>query len=157
VVEKLAIPEPGSPHPLGATPSDAGVNFNVYSANATGLELLLFDDAHDPAPALVIAFDPQRNRTHQYWHACVPELRVGQIYAYRADGPWQPGEGLRFDRTKVLLDPYGRDLRFPSNPRSDRPRPIRIPVRHGAGFRAGLAPSPEPGPQGAGRALRALH
>jgi isoamylase len=113
VAEERAIPEPGSPHPLGATRSRGGVNFSVYSANATGLELLLFNDAHDSAPALVIAFDPQRNRTHHYWHAYVPALRAGQLYAFRADGPWQPEEGLRFDRTKVLLDPYGRAVVAP--------------------------------------------
>src|SRR5262249_49928159 len=105
VTEKRAIPLPGSPYPLGATLSAEGVNFSVYSANATGLELLLFNDAHDPAPAGVIAFDPERNRTYHYWHAYVPQLRAGQVYAYRADGPWRPGDGLRFDRTKVLLDP----------------------------------------------------
>jgi glycogen operon protein len=103
----------GSSYPLGATLSGGGVNFSVYSANATGLELLLFDDAQDPAPARVIGLDPQRNRTHHYWHAYVPGLRAGQVYAYRADGPWRPGDGLRFDRTKVLLDPYGRAVAVP--------------------------------------------
>ena len=113
MTEKRAIPLPGSPYPLGATLSAEGVNFSVYSANATGLELLLFNDAHDPAPARVIAFDPERNRTYHYWHAYVPQLRAGQVYAYRADGPWRPGDGLRFDRTKVLLDPYGRAVAVP--------------------------------------------
>ena len=113
MAEKRQIPDPGSPYPLGATLSADGVNFSVYSANATGLELLLFNDAHDPAPARVIAFDPQSNRTHHYWHAYVPDLRAGQVYSYRADGPWRPGDGLRFDRTKVLLDPYGRAVAVP--------------------------------------------
>src|SRR5262249_20065142 len=98
---------------LGPTLSADGVNFSVYSAHATGLELLLFDDAHDPTPARVIAFDPQRNRTQHYWHVFVPELRAGQVYAYRADGPWRPEDGLRFDRTKALLDPYGRAVLVP--------------------------------------------
>jgi isoamylase len=113
VAEKRAIPEPGSPYPLGVTLSGGGANFSVYSANATGLDLLLFNNAHDPAPGRMIAFDPEHNRTHHYWHAYVPGLRAGQVYAYRADGPWQPGEGLRFDRTKVLLDPYGRAVAVP--------------------------------------------
>jgi glycogen operon protein len=107
------LTEHGSPYPLGASLQGGGVNFSVYSANATGLELLLFDDARDPAPARVIAFDPGRNHTHHYWHAHVPDLRAGQIYAYRADGPWRPESGLRFDRTKVLLDPYGRAVAVP--------------------------------------------
>jgi len=113
VADKSAIPEPGSPYPLGATHSAEGVNFSVYSANATGIELLLFNDAHDPVPARVIALDPERNHTHHYWHAYVPGLRAGQVYAYRADGPCRPGDGLRFDRTKVLLDPYGRAVAVP--------------------------------------------
>jgi glycogen operon protein len=113
VPENRESQEPGSPYLLGPTLSADGVNFSVYSANASGLELLLFDDAHDPTPARVIAFDPQRNHTQHYWHVFVPELRAGQVYAYRADGPWRPGDGLRFDRTKVLLDPYGRAVAVP--------------------------------------------
>ena len=113
VAEQPTIPEAGTPYPLGATFHDGGVNFSVYSPTATGLELLLFDDARETAPARVIAFDPRRNRTHQYWHAYLPELRPGQVYGYRAHGPWRPGEGLRFDPTKVLLDPYGRAVAVP--------------------------------------------
>jgi isoamylase len=105
--------EAGRPYPLGATLSADGANFSVYSASATGIELLLFDDARDPAPARVIALDRHRNRTHDYWHAHVPGLRAGHLYAYRADGPWRPEAGLRFDRTKVLLDPYGRAVAVP--------------------------------------------
>src|SRR4029453_11174488 len=86
-------PEPGSPYPLGAPLSGRGANFSVYSANATGLDLLLFEDEHAATPARVIAFDAEHNRTHHYWHAYVPELRAGQVYAYRADGPWRPSEG----------------------------------------------------------------
>jgi isoamylase len=113
VAEDRQSPEPGSAHPLGATLSGGGVNFSVYSASATGLDLLLFDDADDAAPARVIALDPPRNRTHHYWHAFVRGLHPGQVYAYRADGPWRPGDGFRFDRTKVLLDPYGRAVAVP--------------------------------------------
>jgi len=110
----ICVVEAGSPYPLGATLGGEGVNFSVYSANATGLELLLFDGASDPAPARVIALDRDRNRTQHYWHAYVPGLRAGQVYAYRADGPWRPEAGLRFDRAKVLLDPYGRAVAVPA-------------------------------------------
>jgi len=113
VPEERTPSEPGSPYPLGASLEGGGANFSVYSANATGLELLLFDDPCDPAPRRVIAFDSQLNRTHHYWHAYVPDVRAGQIYAYRVDGPWRPEEGLRFDRTKVLIDPYGRAVAIP--------------------------------------------
>jgi glycogen operon protein len=62
----------------------------------------------------VIPLDAARHRTYHYWHAFVPGLRPGQLYGFRARGPFAPDEGLRFDRTKVLLDPYGRALAVPS-------------------------------------------
>ncbi|MDD5629699.1 MAG: glycogen debranching protein GlgX [Elusimicrobia bacterium] len=97
---------PGQSFPLGATVRSDGVNFCVFAKGCARLDLLLFDDADDPAPARVIALDPQRNRTFHYWHAFVPGLRPGQLYAYRARGT-RPG-GPRRDEDKVLLDPYGR-------------------------------------------------
>src|SRR5262245_9843864 len=71
----------GSPFPLGATPVDGGVNFSVYSDNAVAVDLLLFDHV-DAAPTRVIHLDPASHRTNHYWHAAVPDLRPGQIYAY---------------------------------------------------------------------------
>jgi glycogen operon protein len=103
----------GTSHPLGATLRRDGVNFSVYSEDSTGIDLLLFDAVGDRHPARVIALDPGRHRTYHYWHAFVPGLRVGQIYGYRADGPSEPGRGLRFDAGKVLLDPYGRCVAVP--------------------------------------------
>jgi len=97
---------PGRSYPLGAKVYRDGVNFCIFSKNCTGLELLLFDDADAPEPALVIRLDPERNRTFHYWHVFVPALRAGQVYAYRAYGPFAPEVGLRFDSSKVLLDPY---------------------------------------------------
>jgi glycogen operon protein len=93
---------------LGATVSPAGVNFSVFSRNATGVELLFFDGPDDPRPSRTIRLDPDANRTYHYWHIFVPGVEPGQIYAYRADGPYEPEDGHRFDRDKVLLDPYGR-------------------------------------------------
>src|SRR5262249_21676097 len=66
-------------------------------------------------PARVIALDPVENRTYHYWHVLVPNLQPGQIYAYRVSGPFEPGQGLRFDGNKVLLDPYGRSVALPEN------------------------------------------
>jgi isoamylase len=103
----------GSNSPLGATPGRGGVNFSVYSRLATGIELLLFDHVDDPEPARVIPIDPAANRTYHYWHVFVPGLKAGQIYGYRVDGPFDPASGLRFDPTKVLLDPYGRGVMVP--------------------------------------------
>jgi glycogen operon protein len=76
---------------------------------------LLFDLENDSLPARVISLDPSVNRTCYYWHAFVPELQPGQVYAYRMAGPFDPGSGLRFDPTKVLLDPYGRGTIVPKN------------------------------------------
>jgi glycogen operon protein len=91
------------------------VNFSLYSHNASGVELLLFDHEDDSGPARVIRLDPYTNRTYYYWHVFVPEVHAGQIYAYRVAGPFDPGNGLRFDPSKVLLDPYGRRVIVPKN------------------------------------------
>jgi isoamylase len=104
----------GKSAPLGATPCADGVNFSVFSRNATGLELLLFDGGDDARPARVVRIDPSTNRTYHYWHVFVPRVRPGQIYAYRVQGPFDPAQGLRFDPEKVLLDPYGRGVTVPN-------------------------------------------
>jgi len=105
----------GRSFPPGATVWPGGVNFSVFSKNSTAMELLLFDHVDDAGPAQVIRLDPEQNRTYHYWHLFVPGLRAGQVYAYRAHGPFQPERGLRFDGDKVLLDPYGRGVVVPGN------------------------------------------
>jgi glycogen operon protein len=75
----------------------------------------LFDRAEDARPARVIRIDPFGNRTYHYWHVFVPGLQAGQLYAFRACGPFEPGRGLRFDPSKLLLDPYGRAVAVPKN------------------------------------------
>jgi glycogen operon protein len=106
---------PGKSFPLGATVYPNGVNFSLFSKNSTGMELLLFDTVDDRKPAQVIPFDPDKNRTFYYWHLFVPDLKAGQLYAYRASGPNEPAKGLRFDHTKVLLDPYSRGVVVPQS------------------------------------------
>jgi isoamylase len=101
--------------PLGATPGGGGVNFSVFSRGATGVELLFFDREDDSRPARVIPIDPSSNRTYHYWHVFVPDVRAGQLYGYRVDGPSDPAMGMRFDPGKVLLDPYGRGVVVPKN------------------------------------------
>ncbi len=105
---------PGRSFPLGARVSKSGVNFSLYSRDAEKIELLLFNTPEDATPARVIALDPQTNRTAHYWHVFVPKLKAGQIYAFRAYGRYDPVNGLRFDPQKILLDPYGRSIVFPS-------------------------------------------
>jgi isoamylase len=102
----------GQSFPLGATVIADAVNFSVFSKNATGMELLLFNDVTDSKPR-VITLDPVKNRTYHYWHVAVPGLKPGQLYGYRALGPFEPQRGLRFDQDKALLDPYARAVAVP--------------------------------------------
>jgi isoamylase len=104
----------GRSAPLGATVRDGGVNFSLFSRCATGVELLLFDRAEDAQPARVIPIDP-KTRSYHYWHAFVPGLKAGQLYGCRVQGPFDPVNGLRFDSTKVLLDPYGLGVAAPKS------------------------------------------
>jgi len=96
---------PGKPAPLGATWDGQGVNFALYSENATAVDLCLFDEVTD---------ERERERirvtevTAHVWHAHVPGLRPGQLYGYRVHGPYDPERGLRFNPAKLLLDPYAR-------------------------------------------------
>ena len=103
----------GQSSPLGATVVAGGANFSVFSRDASRIELLFFDREDDPRPARVLPLDPVRNRTYHYWHVFVPGVQPGQLYGYRAHGPWESSNGLRFDPEKVLLDPYGRGVVVP--------------------------------------------
>jgi isoamylase len=105
----------GRRSPLGATVCDGGTNFSVFSRNASGVEVLLFDREDDARPARAMRLDPAINRTYHYWHVFVPGLGPGQIYGYRVEGPFDPAHGMRFDPGKVLLDPYGRGVVVPKN------------------------------------------
>lgn len=97
---------PGESFPLGATVYPHGVNFCIFCQNGSAIELLLFDTVNTAQAAQTIKLDPQLNRTYYYWHVFVPGIKAGQIYAYRVDGLFAPEKGYRFDRAKVLLDPY---------------------------------------------------
>ncbi len=91
------------------------MNFSLYSRGASGVELLLFDREDDARAAHVIRFDPEANLTYHYWHVFVPDLQPGQLYGYRVQGPADAANGLRFDSSRVLLDPYGRGVVVPRN------------------------------------------
>ena len=128
VLEKTSVPpEPVKPSevnptqdvglssPLGATIVAGGLNFSVFSRTASDVELLFFDREDDARPARVIRFDAVANLTYHYWHVFVPGLQPGQLYGYRVRGPFDPENGLRFDSSKVLLDPYGRAVAVPAS------------------------------------------
>ena len=91
---------------MGTHESEGGVNFALFSRHATRMRLELFDQSADAKPSRVVDFDPARNRTGEVWHVWVKGVRPGQLYAYRVDGPYQPGEGHRFNFNKLLLDPF---------------------------------------------------
>lgn len=122
VVSAPAVSVTSHSSPLGATILPGGVNFSVFSRGATAVDLLLFDQEDDPRPARIIAIDPTTNRTYHYWHVFVPGLRPGQLYGYRVHGPFDSANGMRFDATKVLLDPYGRGVVVPRNYSRDAAR-----------------------------------
>jgi isoamylase len=111
---------PGRSYPIGATVEPDGVNFCVYSRNATAIDLLLFDTADAATPSQVIRLDPDLNHTYHYWHVFVEDVGAGQLYGYRAHGPSEPERGLRFDPTKLLIDPYALALANTENYRRDK-------------------------------------
>ena len=104
---------PGVTAPLGATVCPGGVNFSVFSKHACMIELLLFDDENAKQPVRIIPLNADEHRTYHYWHVFVPYVLPGQVYAYRAHGPFDPDRGLRFDAQRVLLDPYGLAVAIP--------------------------------------------
>lgn len=111
--QPASAPRSGRSFPMGARLVDGGVNFSIFSRSAERIELLLFDRVDDSRPSRVILVDPSANRTYHYWHVFVPGLKARQIYGFRAFGPYEPSRGLRFDPTKLLLDPYGLAVAVP--------------------------------------------
>jgi isoamylase len=109
-----AVPTPaiskGVPLPLGAHLRGSGTNFTVFSRHATGVTLLLFNSQEDLVPQFTITLDPCRNRTGDIWHIWVDGMGAGSLYAWWVDGPYAPAQGDRFNRQKVLLDPYAKVL-----------------------------------------------
>src|SRR5947209_6053762 len=97
----------GHPYPLGATWTGDGVNFAIYSGSATSVDLCLFDDLDTPRETIRI---PLTEQTHGVWHVFLPDVRPGQLYGYRVYGPYDPARGLRFNSSKLLLDPYAKAI-----------------------------------------------
>src|SRR6478672_1868054 len=97
----------GYPYPLGATWLGNGVNFALFSEHATSVDLCLFDsmDAREEDVRI-----PVTEHTDQVWHIFLPEVRPGQIYGYRVSGPYEPEIGMRFNSSKLLLDPYAKAI-----------------------------------------------
>jgi glycogen operon protein len=98
---------PGSPAVLGAHWDGEGTNFALSSEHATAVELCLFEGPDDSRETVRV---PLRERTGTVWHAYLPDVQPGQLYAYRVHGPWAPTQGHRFNPAKLLLDPYARAI-----------------------------------------------
>ena len=96
----------GLPYPLGATWDGLGVNFAIFSANATKVELCLFDE--DGEREIERIELPEY--TDEVWHGYLPDARPGTTYGYRVHGPYEPTAGHRFNPNKLLLDPYAKQL-----------------------------------------------
>ena len=98
---------PGQPYPLGATWDGVGVNFAIFSENATGVELCLFDNPNDATETRKITL---REPTDHVWHCYLPDVRPGQLYGYRVHGPYAPEKGHRFNPASLLIDPYAKAI-----------------------------------------------
>ena len=106
---------PGSHDRLGATVTGDGVDFAVFARRASGRRARpLRRRSTTSSRRAIVVLDPVRDRTGAYWHVHVAGIGHGQLYGYRVHGPWAPHDGLRFDATKVLLDPYGRAVATPA-------------------------------------------
>ncbi len=99
---------PGKPLPFGATLLEQGVQFSVFSRHATSVVLQLFARSEDKDPLCEVELDPGINKTGDVWHIFIEGVKEGQLYGYRADGPYNPLKGMRFNKYKLLLDPYAR-------------------------------------------------
>src|SRR3954465_9583653 len=96
----------GRPQPLGATWDGLGVNFAVFSAHATKVELCLFDERGEREVERITL--PEY--TDEVWHGYLPDARPGTVYGFRVHGPYEPFSGHRFNPNKLLLDPYAKAL-----------------------------------------------
>jgi glycogen operon protein len=97
----------GYPYPLGATWLGNGVNFAIFSENATSVDLCLFDNIDAAQENIRI---PMTEQTDQVWHVFLPDVRPGQLYGYRVYGPYDPERGMRFNSSKLLIDPYAKAI-----------------------------------------------
>ena len=97
----------GHPYPLGATWLGNGVNFSLFSDLATSVDLCLFENIDARQENIRI---PMTEQTDQVWHVFLPDARPGQLYGYRVSGPYDPERGLRFNSSKLLLDPYAKAI-----------------------------------------------
>ncbi len=105
--------------PYGAVLHDSGVQFVVFSRNATEMRLLLYDDVNDREPAEVIDFNPRTDRWGDIWSVFVHDVEPGQLYHFQCSGPNDPSRGMRFQPSARLIDPYAKALAGNFQPSTD--------------------------------------
>ena len=96
--------------PYGAVIHEQGVQFVIFSRNATEMRLLLYDDVNDKEPSEIINFDRSNDRWGDIWSIFVPGTGPGQLYHFQASGPNDPSRGMRFHPNARLIDPYAKAL-----------------------------------------------
>ncbi|MCL2244598.1 MAG: glycogen debranching protein GlgX [Treponema sp.] len=109
------VADSGKALPHGATLTHEGVNFSIFSRNATMITLILFESSEPGSKWIEIPLDKTGNKTGNIWHCFIKHLKAGVCYLYRADGPYVPEKGLRFNPHVTLLDPYAKALTDISN------------------------------------------
>lgn len=97
----------GFPFPLGATWDGKGVNFSIFSDNATGVEVCLFGHEDDKEPTACVKMT---DRTYSVWHVYIPGIKPCQLYGFRVYGEYNPEEGMRFNPNKLLIDPNAKAI-----------------------------------------------
>lgn len=107
----------GNPHLSGSVwvEEEQSYNFALFSREATGVVLVIYDDSDFARPIFEFKFDPLANKSNGVWHCRIPKnsIYTGKYYAYRVEGSWKPEDGQRFDSNKILLDPFARAVFFP--------------------------------------------
>jgi isoamylase len=96
---------PGRPYPLGAKCNSKGTNFALYSEHATSVQVCFFDDGGQETDCVEL-----KERTAFVFHGLILGVKPGQRYGYRVDGPWDPNNGMRFNKAKLLVDPYAEAI-----------------------------------------------
>ncbi len=103
--------DPGAPYLFGANLVHDGCNFAIFSKNGTSVSLLFFDNPNDIKPSNSIILDEKVNKTGDVWHIFIYGIKEGQCYGYIIDGPyWPDRDGHRFNKHKLLLDPYAKAI-----------------------------------------------
>ncbi len=104
--QRVQALQPGRPWPMGASFDGEGVNFAVFSAHATQIDVCLFDETGQVEQARL----PLPGHSGDIWHGRLPGAKPGLLYGLRVQGPWRPDRGHRFNPHKLLLDPWAREI-----------------------------------------------